>query len=103
TSNARKTGADAIHAHKERVSGCAALGQLGDAVSQDRFLSFALSQAPGQLQRHGHFIVVFAQEATPASLTLRQTMRARKERSLRAKNAIMPPRKVRARSAAIQT
>jgi hypothetical protein len=61
------------------VSGCAALGQLGDAVSQDRFISFALSQAPGQLQRHGHFIVVFAQESDPGLIELRQTMRARKE------------------------
>jgi len=51
TSTARRTGADATRGsdRKASVSGCAVLGQPGDALAQDRFLVFALAQAPRQI------------------------------------------------------
>ncbi|MGC1847001.1 MAG: hypothetical protein WA707_05430, partial [Pseudolabrys sp.] len=61
------------------------------------FLSFALSQAPGQLQRHGHFIIVFAQESDPGLIDAapdharaERALFARKERNHAAKESARP-------------
>ena len=62
-----------------------ASGTMRFRKSCTAFLSFALSQAPGQLQRHGHFIVVFAQESDPGLIDAAPD-HARAERALFARN-----------------
>src|SRR4029078_13390655 len=64
TSNARRIGASATPAPDRKLgcSGCAVVGQLRDAFAQNRFLSFALSQTPRQIQRYAQTHIVFAEE-----------------------------------------
>src|SRR6476660_8910078 len=67
TSNARRIGASATPAPDRKLgcSGCAVVGQLRDAFAQNRFLSFALSQTPRQIQRYAHLILYSPRNVTP--------------------------------------